>query len=119
MVGSAGKKKPQDTSGDIDICIKKDRMKEVLGSGDDKYDVLNDLEKYLKELVYDRCVISKSFMQVSFGLPINDLEDVIQIDFILLRSLEWSRFTQSSPDYNKDESKYKAHVRNILMMCSQ
>ena len=116
-VGSAGKKKEGDTSGDIDIIIKKNRMKEVLGSGDVKIDVLNDLSNHLKDLGYDRCVISTTFNQVSFGLPINDVDDVIQIDFILVRNLEWSKFTQSSPDYTKDESKYKANVRNVLMMC--
>lgn len=117
IVGSAGKKKAEDTSGDIDICIKKDRMKEVLGSGDGKDDVFNDLGKYLEELGYDRYVVQSGFNQVSFGMPINDVEDIIQVDLILTRSLEWSKFTQSSPDYTKDESKYKAHVRNVLMMC--
>ena len=117
IVGSAGKKKSEDTSGDIDICIKKDRMKEVLGSGDGKDDVFNDLGKYLEGLGYDRYVVQSGFNQVSFGMPINDMEDIIQVDLILTRSLEWSRFTQSSPDYTKDESKYKAHVRNVLMMC--
>lgn len=117
MVGSAGKKKAEDTSGDIDICIKKDRMKEVLGSGDGKLDVYNDLAKYLEGLGYDRYVVQSGFSQVSCGIPINDADDIIQVDFILTRSLEWSRFTQSSPDYTKDESKYKAHVRNVLMMC--
>ena len=115
MVGSAGKKKAEDTSGDIDVCIKRDRMKEVLGSGDGKNDVFNDLGKYLMELGYDKQHVS--FDQVSCGIPINDADDIIQVDFILTRSLEWSRFTQSSPDYTKDESKYKAHVRNVLMMC--
>ena len=117
IVGSAGKKKSEDTSGDIDICIKKDRMKEVLGSGDGKDDVFNDLGKYLEGLGYDRYVVQSGFSQVSCGIPINDVNDIIQVDFILTRSLEWSRFTQSSPDYTKDESKYKAHVRNVLMMC--
>ena len=117
MVGSAGKKRAGDTSGDIDICIKRERMKEVLGSGDGKVDVLNDLAKYLEDLGYGKYVISTAFMQVSFGMPINDENDLIQVDFILTRNLEWSKFTQASPDYTKDESKYKAHVRNILMMC--
>ena len=117
IVGSAGKKKSEDTSGDIDICIKKDRMKEVLGSGDGKDDVFNDLGKYLEGLGYDKYVVQSGFNQVSFGMPINDVEDIIQVDLILTRSLEWSKFTQSSPDYTKDESKYKAHVRNVLMMC--
>ena len=117
IVGSAGKKKAEDTSGDIDICIKKDRMKEVLGSGDGKDDVFNDLGKYLEGLGYDKYVVQSGFNQVSFGMPINDEDDIIQIDFILTRSLEWSRFTQASPDYTKDESKYKGHVRNVLMMC--
>ena len=117
MVGSAGKKKAEDTSGDIDICIKKDRMKEVLGSGDGRLDVYNDLAKYLEGLGYDRYVVQPGFSQVSFGMPINDADDVVQIDFMLVRSLEWSKFTQASPDYTKDESKYKGHVRNVLMMC--
>lgn len=115
IVGSAGKKKAEDTSGDIDICIKKDRMKEVLGSGDGKKDVFNDLGKYLAGLGYDRQKVS--FDQVSFGMPINGDDDIVQVDFELSRSLEWSRFTKYSPDYRKDESKYKGHVRNILMMC--
>ena len=117
MVGSAGKKKAEDTSGDIDICIKKDRMMEVLNSSDGKNGVFNDLAKYLEGLGYDRYAVQTGFSQVSFGMPINDADDIIQIDFILTRSLEWSRFAQSSPDYTKDESKYKGHVRNVLMMC--
>ena len=115
MVGSAGKKKADDTSGDIDICIRRDRMKEVLGSGDGRLDVYNDLGKYLAGLGYDKQKVS--FDQVSFGLPINGDDDIVQVDFELSRSLEWSRFAKYSPDYRKDESKYKGHVRNILMMC--
>ena len=117
MVGSAGKKKAEDTSGDIDICIKKDRMKEVLGSGDGRMDVYNDLGNHLEGLGYDRYTVQPGFSQVSFGMPINDAEDIIQVDFMLVRNLEWSKFTQASPDYTKDESKYKGHVRNVLMMC--
>lgn len=117
MVGSAGKKKAEDTSGDIDICIKKDRMKEVLGSGDGRLDVYNDLANHIEGLGYDRYVVQPGFSQVSFGMPINDVDDVIQVDFMLVRNLEWSKFTQASPDYTKDESKYKGHVRNVLMMC--
>ena len=117
IVGSAGKKKAEDTSGDIDICIKKDRMKEVLGSGDGTKDVYNDFGSHLESLGYDRCVVQTGFSQVSFGMPINDVDDIVQVDFMLVRNLEWSKFTQSSPDYTKDESKYKGHVRNVLMMC--
>ena len=115
IIGSAGKKKEGDTSGDIDICIRRDRMKEVLGSGDGRLDVYNDLGKYLAGLGYDRQKVS--FDQVSFGMPINGDDDIVQVDFELSRSLEWSRFAKYSPDYRKDESKYKGHVRNILMMC--
>ena len=115
IVGSAGKKKEGDTSGDIDISIRRDRMKEVLGSGDGRLDVFNDLGKYLAGLGYDRQKVS--FDQVSFGMPINGDDDIVQVDFELSRSLEWSRFAKYSPDYRKDESKYKGHVRNILMMC--
>ena len=115
IIGSAGKKKEGDTSGDIDISIRRDRMKEVLGSGYGRLDVFNDLGKYLAGLGYDRQKVS--FDQVSFGMPINGDDDIVQVDFELSRSLEWSRFAKYSPDYRKDESKYKGHVRNILMMC--
>lgn len=117
MVGSAGKKKAEDTSGDIDICIKRDRMRDVLGCGDDKNVILNELAKYIESLGYTKYAIASSFYQVSFAMPINGDDDVVQIDLILTRNLEWSNFTQASPDYRKDESKYKAHVRNVLMMC--
>ena len=117
IVGSAGKKKAEDTSGDIDICIKKDRMKEVLGSGDGKNDVFNDLANHLESLGYDRYVVQPGFSQVSFGMNIDDSDEVVQVDFMLVRNLEWSKFTQASPDYTKDESKYKGHLRNVLMMC--
>ena len=117
IVGSAGKKKAEDTSGDIDICIKKDRMKEVLGSGDGKNDVFNDLANHLESLGYDKYVVQPGFSQVSFGMNIDDSDEVVQVDFMLVRNLEWSKFTQASPDYTKDESKYKGHLRNVLMMC--
>ena len=91
MVGSAGKKKAEDTSGDIDVCIKKDRMMDVLGSRDGENGVYDDLAKYLEGLGYDRYRAQPGFSQVSFGMPINDADDIIQIDFILTRSLEWSR----------------------------
>ena len=92
IVGSAGKKKAEDTSGDIDICIKKDRMKDVLGSGDGRMDVYNDLANHLESLGYDRYVVQPGFSQVSFGMPINDVDDVVQVDFMLVRNLEWSKF---------------------------
>lgn len=114
IVGSAGKKKVEDTSGDIDISIMRSRMEEIFGSPDLKT-LFKDLSKHLESLGYDRQKIS--FDQVSFGLPINDADDIVQVDFELTRSLEWSRFTKYSPDYRKDESKYKGHVRNVLMMC--
>ena len=114
MVGSAGKKKAEDTSGDIDISIERSKLEKYFGSSDLKI-LFKELSKYLEELGYDRQKIS--FDQVSFGLPINDADDIVQVDFELTRSLEWSRFAKYSPDYRKDESKYKGHVRNILMMC--
>ena len=79
LVGSAGKKKAEETSGDIDICIKKDRIEEVLtGIGD----VYNNLANHLESLGYDKYIIQKGFSQVSFGMPINDVDDLVQVDFI-------------------------------------
>ena len=116
-VGSAGKKKTEDTSGDIDICIKKDRLKEVLGSNDEKYAILNDIAAFLDGMGYHKYLISKSLGIISFALPMNGEDDVVQVDFMPTRNMTWSKFTQASPDYRKDQSKYKANVRNVLMRC--
>jgi hypothetical protein len=114
LVGSAGKKKAEDTSGDIDISIMRSKLEKVFGSNDLKT-LFGELSKYLEKLGYNRQKIS--FEQVSFGLPINDADDIVQVDFELTRSLEWSKFTKHSPDYRNDESKYKGEIRNRLMMC--
>jgi hypothetical protein len=114
IVGSAGKKKAEDTSGDIDVSIVRNKLGEVFKTNDLK-SLINELGKYLEGLGYDRQKVS--FDQVSFGLPINGDDDIVQVDFEVSVSLEWSRFAKYSPDYRKDESKYKGHVRNLLMMC--
>lgn len=116
IVGSAGKKKEGDTSGDIDICIKSDRMMDAIGNNDKK-GVLEDLAKHLSEKGYGNAKVYTGFNQVSFAMPMESDEDVVQVDFILVRNLGWSKFMQSSPDYRKDESKYKSHCRNVLVMC--
>lgn len=118
IVGSAGKKRPGETSGDIDVCIKRDKLVSALGTDDsNKKQVFNDLSDYLKEQGIELSVAQPGFSQVSFALPINGPEDVVQVDFMVVRNMEWSKFMQASPDYRKDESKYKGHVRNVLMMC--
>jgi hypothetical protein len=114
IVGSAGKKKSEDTSGDIDVSIVRSKLEEVFKTSDLK-SLFKELGKYLEGLGYDRQKVS--FDQVSFGLPINGDDDIVQVDFEISVSLEWSRFAKYSPDYRKDESKYKGHVRNLLMMC--
>lgn len=116
IVGSAGKKKDGDTSGDIDICILSNKMMSAMNASD-KREMLNNLSDFLNKLGYEKTVVALGFNQVSFGLPINGPEDIIQVDFICVRSLVWSKFMQSSPDYRKDESKYKSHCRNVLVMC--
>ena len=73
--------------------------------------------EYLKGKGYEIVVPQPGFSQVSFGMPINGPEDIVQVDFMCVRNLEWSKFMQASPDYKKDESKYKGHCRNVLMMC--
>ena len=43
-------------------------------------------------------------------------EDIVQVDLLVAGSMEFARFFQSSPDYTKDESKYKAMMRNMLLL---
>ena len=105
-IGSAGKKKEGDTSGDIDISIRRDRMKEVLGSGDGRLDVFNDLGIYIAGLGYDRQKVS--FDQVSFGMPINGDDDIVQVDFELSRS-----FLANRPVFENQKEMFKRRINKI------
>ena len=114
-IGSFGKKKSDQTSGDIDIAIGIDQLAGANGISVES--VLSFVDDELKKKGYETSKV-RGFNQVSFGVPINGYPKlgIGQIDFMFTDSLKWSDFMYHSPDFSKFESKYKGLYRNILLM---
>jgi len=114
-IGSFGKKKGDQTSGDIDIAVGIDQLAGANGISVDS--VLDYVDEELKKKGYETSK-ARGFNQVSFGVPINGDPKlgIGQIDFMFTDSLKWSDFMYHSPDFSKFESKYKGLYRNILLM---
>lgn len=117
VIGSAGKKLPDATSGDIDIAVSADKIAGHLGVS--LQTVLFELDKKLKSLGYST-QLAVGFTQVSFGAPVGgDYKNGVgQVDLMLTSDLEWSRFIYHSPDFRTAESQYKGAYRNMLLMAT-
>jgi hypothetical protein len=117
VIGSAGKKLPEATSGDIDIAVSADKIAGHLGTS--LQTVLFSLDAKLKSLGYSTSV-SVGFNQVSFAAPVggDSKNGVGQVDFMLTSDLEWSKFIYHSPDFRTAESQYKGAYRNMLLMAA-
>lgn len=115
--GSAGKKRAEDTSGDIDFIVNKKKVAEVLGLEPSARigDILTALKEKMTELGYESYQ-SNGLSLLSLAVPFKSEDDIVQADLILAGSMEFARFFQTSPDYRKGESKYKAMVRNMLLI---
>lgn len=116
-VGSAGKKKPEETSGDIDFIVNKKKIIEILGIEPSAKigEILAILKTKIEELGYNS-VQQNGLSLLSVAVPFKGPEDIVQVDLLLAGSMEFARFFQKSPDYRKDESKYKAMMRNIFLI---
>jgi len=117
VIGSAGKKLPEATSGDIDIAVSADKIAGALGTSLDN--ALFELDKKLKSLGYST-KLAVGFNQVSFGAPIEgDYKNGVgQVDLMLTHDLDWSKFIYHSPDFRIAESMYKGAYRNLLLMAT-
>lgn len=117
VIGSAGKKLPDATSGDIDVAVSADKIAGFLGTS--MSTVLFELDKVLKGLGYST-KLAVGFNQVSFGAPIaGDYKNGVgQVDLMLTNDLEWSKFIYHSPDFRTAESMYKGAYRNLLLMAA-
>ena len=115
VIGSAGKKKEGQTSGDIDIAVSADKIAGFLDTSVSK--VLFEMNNVLKSAGMNTNM-SVGFQQVSIAAPImgDFKKGVCQVDLMLSRDIKWSTFMYHSPDFTKDESKYKGAYRNILLM---
>lgn len=114
-IGSYGKKPATMTSGDIDVAVSIDKIAGVNGIALEE--TLDWLDKKLISLGY-LTKVSKGFVQVSFGAPINGSfkNGVAQVDLMLSGNLDWSKFMYHSPNFIESESKYKGMYRNTLLM---
>jgi hypothetical protein len=115
ILGSAGKKASGVTSGDIDLALSADKIAGELGASLD--DVIFKFNDALEHLGLSTAM-NVGLKQISIGAPIDgDYKNGTgQVDFMLSRDLKWSEFMYHSPDFTKDESKYKGAYRNILLM---
>jgi len=111
VLGSAGKKKPGEFSGDIDIVIDAEVFAANNSISLDR--VMEFLEQKLNKWEYETNIL-KGFNQISIKYPFKDY--YVQVDFMLSDCVEWTKFIYHSPDFTKDESKYKGLYRNILLM---
>lgn len=104
VLGSVGKKKHNDTNGDIDIAIN-----------------ITDIHKLEKmvEIVFpdvDKATMP-GFGIVSIGYPYEykGRKMLAQVDFMMQDDLEWAEFFYASPDFTKDESQFNGALRNTLL----
>jgi len=113
VIGSFGKKNPDQTSGDIDVAVSAD----VIAAKNDLTfeQVLDFVYNTMKSEGYETA-IARGFNQVSISVNIPGTKDFGQVDLMLSTNLDWSRFIYHSPDFTKAESKYKGAYRNILLM---
>lgn len=117
IIGSAGKKLVDQTSGDIDLAVSADKIAGHLGvSLNNTLFALNDK---LKSIGYSTQMVI-GFNQVSIGVPINgDSKNGIgQLDFMISTDLEWTKFIYHSPDFREAGVKYKGAYRNLLLMAA-
>lgn len=95
FIGSFGKK---EFSTDVDIAI-----------------LFNDVHwwEYNLEKFGHSIKTCKGFNQISFNFPFEG--QIVQVDLMLTRSLEWSKFIYYSPNLSAGESEFKGIYRNLLL----
>lgn len=115
VIGSAGKKPEGMTSGDIDIAVSADKIAGHLNCSLGV--ILGELDKLFKSKSFN-ITVGYGLNQVSIAAPImGDFKNGVgQVDLMLSRDIKWSTFMYHSPDFTKDESKYKGAYRNLLLM---
>jgi hypothetical protein len=122
IIGSIGKKNdPEDTSGDIDLGVDQSFIARKLNL--DPNNILEGVEKVLTEELPDilgftpEMKLMKGINVLSIGWPIegDPTKGIVQLDLIPISGMDWAKFIFYSPDYRKNESKYKSAHRNWLI----
>jgi hypothetical protein len=122
FIGSAGRKKnPEDESGDIDLGFngKIYSQKNGVSLKESSGVLYQFLQKELPALLGFEPEINhlKGLNMVSVGWPIagDRNNGFVQLDLIPLENMNWAKFIYYSPDYKRDEIKWKSAHRNWLL----
>ena len=97
FIGSFGKK---EYMSDVDVAIKEEELN------------LEAAKEILSALGHE-VKIYKGFNELSFGFPFK--QQIVQVDLMFSKNLEWTKFIYYSPDLLGGESKYKGIYRNLLL----
>ena len=109
-LGSVGKKNDDQFNGDIDIAIKIDSKKE-----------LNELiDKVFPNLEKNPNTTS-SIVSISYPYNKEGQSGNAQVDFMIVKDIDFAKFFYHSPDFKKNESKFKGATRakmlSIIVSC--
>lgn len=107
-LGSFNKKKEGELYNDLDIAI------EV------PFEVGKDIIKQICLDNEDKTILGKindKFNTISIGYKLGDGTN-LQVDFMCVDSLKWAQFAFHSPNFKKDESKYKGMYASILLQAA-
>jgi hypothetical protein len=118
LIGSAGKKAdPEETSGDIDLGIAMDQFFENNALGGSIEDAIGTIYTLVKNAFPEwEIKWMKGLEVISIAFPIGgDIDNgCVQLDLLPLKDMDWAKFIYTSPDYRKNESRYKSAHRNWL-----
>lgn len=110
ILGSVMKKSDDMYCGDIDIAIQ-------LPWTDNN---VERVKQYgLEHLPVNEVVVSQGLKLVSYGYVDNNTNLVHQVDIMFTENIKYSEFMYYSPDYTKNESRFKGLYRtNLLIICA-
>lgn len=110
ILGSVMKKSDDMYCGDIDIAI------QLLWSDNN----VEQVKQYgLENLPVNEVVVSQGLKLVSYGYVDNNTNLVHQVDIMFTENIKYSEFMYYSPDYTKNESRFKGLYRtNLLIICA-
>ena len=109
-LGSVGKKNDDQFNGDIDIAIKIDTKKE-----------LNELIDKVFPGLEKNPNTTPSIVSISYPYNKEGKSGNAQVDFMIVKDIDFAKFFYHSPDFKKNESKFKGATRakmlSIIVSC--
>ena len=111
-LGSTGKKAKGQLSGDIDIALNGTKIASEFGL---KFDEVSDFLYNKVKGTFKNAVQMKGLGITSFLFPIPESDEFGQVDLMLTDNMDLSTFMFHSPNFIKNESKYKGLYRNALL----